>query len=106
METKQKALFYQDGVKPEDLVKEYLQEIRGGKRDRVVIKGKEIKVHQVIDMLGAGHTHSDIIRLLSSITPEEIRACCAYAYLACQNEYNLYLLTDNCPSPEEAAEKK
>lgn len=44
-----------------------------------VIKGTRISVEFVVDLLGRGWTTEQILREYDHLTPEDIRACLAYA---------------------------
>lgn len=44
-----------------------------------VIKGTRISVEFVIDLLGKGWTAEQILKEYDHLTPEDIRACLAYA---------------------------
>lgn len=44
-----------------------------------VIKGTRISVELVIDLMGRGYTHQQILEQYDHITNEDIQACLAYA---------------------------
>jgi len=44
-----------------------------------VIKGTRLSVEFVIDLLANGWTHEQILTNYPNLTPEDIRACLAYA---------------------------
>jgi uncharacterized protein (DUF433 family) len=49
---------------------------RGGKP---CIRGLRITVYDVLDYLASGMTEADILRDFPDLTPEDIRACLAFA---------------------------
>lgn len=44
-----------------------------------VVKGTRIAVELVIDLLASGTSEADILRNYPRLTPDDIRACLAYA---------------------------
>jgi uncharacterized protein (DUF433 family) len=44
-----------------------------------VVRGTRIAVELVIDLLASGSPEADILRSYPRLTPEDIRACLAYA---------------------------
>lgn len=56
-----------------------------------IIKGTRISVEFVIDLLGRGWTVEQVLREYDHLTPEDIRACLAYAGDVLKSE-RVYLL--------------
>jgi uncharacterized protein (DUF433 family) len=44
-----------------------------------VVKGTRIAVELIVDLLAAGWTHNQILQSYPNMTPDDIRACLAYA---------------------------
>jgi uncharacterized protein (DUF433 family) len=56
-----------------------------------VIRGTRIAVELIVDLLGQGWSEADILHNYPTVTPEDIRACLAYASAVLKNE-RVYLL--------------
>jgi uncharacterized protein (DUF433 family) len=51
-----------------------------------IIKGTRISVEFIIDLLARGWTHEQILHEYDHLTPQDIRACLAYARDILQSE--------------------
>ncbi|MGB7848701.1 MAG: DUF433 domain-containing protein [Candidatus Acidiferrum sp.] len=54
--------------------------IEAGKRaGKPCVRGLRITVYDVLEYLGSGMTHADLLREFPYLTEQDIRACLAYA---------------------------
>lgn len=51
------------------------------------IRGKRITVQTILEFLGAGESHQEILRQFPSLEPEDIEACLAFAAALMSRKY-------------------